>query len=141
MGGATVDKQSKHSFAPHAQESLVVEQLIVSERVSWTTSKKREHLNCIIKAKWAFQVMLVVKNPPANAEEVRATVSIPGSGRSPGGGHGNLLQDFCLENPRDRRSWLTTVHRFAKDIVRQRKKREEWKVEKTESKGVVLQMN
>ena len=83
----------------------------------------------------------MVNNPPANAGEVRDTVSIRGSGRSPGRRHGNLLQDSCLENPRDRRAWLATVHRFAKDIVQQRKKRKEWKVEKTERKGVVLQMS
>ena len=41
----------------------------------------------------------VVKNPPANAGD---TGLIPGSGRSPGGGNGNLLQDSCLENPMDR---------------------------------------
>ena len=83
----------------------------------------------------------MVNNPPANAGEVRDTVSIRGSGRSPGRRHGNLLQDSCLENPRDRRAWLATVHRFTKDIVQQRKKRKEWKVEKTERKGVVLQMS
>ena len=82
----------------------------------------------------------MVNNPPASAGEVRDTVSIHGSGRSPGRWHGNLLQDSCLENSRDRRAWLATVHRFAKDIVQQRKKRKEWKVEKTERKGVVLQM-
>ena len=37
--------------------------------------------------------------------------SIPGSGRSPGGGHGNPLQDSCLENPMDRRAWWAPVHR------------------------------
>ena len=36
--------------------------------------------------------------------------SIPGSGRSPGGGHGNPLQYSCLENPRDRGAWQATVH-------------------------------
>ena len=41
----------------------------------------------------------VVKNPPANAGDVRLAGSIPGSGRSPGGGHGNPLQYSCLENP------------------------------------------
>ena len=46
--------------------------------------------------------MLAVKNPPANAEDVKDTDSIPGSGRSPGGGYGNPLQDSCLENPMDR---------------------------------------
>ena len=42
---------------------------------------------------------LAVKNPPANAGDVRDESSIPGSGRSPGGGHGNPLQYSCLENP------------------------------------------
>ena len=45
---------------------------------------------------------LVVKNPPASAEDVRDKGSIPGSGKSPGGGHGNPLQYFCLVNPLDR---------------------------------------
>ena len=44
----------------------------------------------------------VVKKMPANAEDVRDAGSIPGSGRSPGGGHGNPLQYSCLENPIDR---------------------------------------
>ena len=41
----------------------------------------------------------MVKKMPANAEDVRDAGSIPGSGRSPGGGNGNLLQYSCLENP------------------------------------------
>ena len=60
----------------------------------------------------ASQVVLVVKNPPAG--EVRDTGSIPGLGRSPGGGNGNSLQCFCLENPMDRGAWWATVHRVAK---------------------------
>ena len=40
--------------------------------------------------------------------------SIPGSGRSPGGGHDNPLQYSCLENPMDRGAWWVTVHRVAK---------------------------
>ena len=44
----------------------------------------------------------MVKNPAANAEDRRDAGSIPGSGRSPGGGHGNPLQYFCLDNPMDR---------------------------------------
>ena len=47
------------------------------------------------------QVMLVVKNPPANAGDPG---SMPGSGRSPGGGHGNPLQYSCLENPMERQA-------------------------------------
>ena len=42
------------------------------------------------------------------------TISIPGSGRSPGKGHGNPLQYSCLENPMDRGTWRATVHGFAK---------------------------
>ena len=40
--------------------------------------------------------------------------TIPGSGRSPGGGHGNRLQYSCLENPMDRGAWQTTAHRVTK---------------------------
>ena len=50
----------------------------------------------------AFPVGPVVKNLPANAGNIRDLGSIPGSGRSPGGGHGNPLQYSCLENPMDR---------------------------------------
>ena len=54
----------------------------------------------------------MVKNPPANAG---ALGLIPGSGRSPGGGNGNLLQYFCLENPMDRGAWRATVNGGAKE--------------------------
>jgi len=53
----------------------------------------------------------VVKNPPANAEDRRDMSSVSGSGRSPGGGHGNPLQYSCLDNPTDRGAWQATVHR------------------------------
>ena len=49
----------------------------------------------------------MVKNPPAN---VGYLDSIPGSGRSPGEGNGNLLQYSCLENPLDREAWRAVVH-------------------------------
>ena len=61
----------------------------------------------------ASQEVLVVKNLPTNAGEIRVVGSIPVWGRSPGGGHGNPLQHSCLENPMDRRAWWATVHRFA----------------------------
>ena len=51
---------------------------------------------------WAFQAVLVVKNPPANAGDIRDAGSVPQLGRSPGGGHGNLLQYSCLGNSMDR---------------------------------------
>ena len=59
----------------------------------------------------ASQVALVVKNLFANTGDVRDAGSIPGLGRSPGGGHGNSLQYFCLQNPMDRGAWQATVYR------------------------------
>ena len=59
-------------------------------------------------------VALVVKNLSANAGDVRDGGSIPGLGRSPGGGHGYPLQYACLENPMDRGAWWATVHGVAK---------------------------
>ena len=64
------------------------------------------------------QVVLLVKNPPVTAGNIRDVGSIPGSGRSPGGGHGNPLQYSCLENPMDRGTWRTTVHGVAKRHTR-----------------------
>ena len=66
----------------------------------------------------ASQVALVVKNPPANAGDVRDTGSFPGLGRSPGGGHGSPLQYSCLENPMDRGAWQATVHSVSKSQTR-----------------------
>ena len=63
---------------------------------------------------WASQVTLVLKNLPANAGTVKDAGSIPGSGRSPAGGHGNPLQYSCLENPMERAAWQATVPRVAK---------------------------
>ena len=59
-------------------------------------------------------VALVVKNPSANAGDIRASGSMPGSGRSPGGGHGNQLQYSCLENPMDRGAWWAIVYRVTR---------------------------
>ena len=59
-------------------------------------------------------MVLVVKNPPANAKHIREASSVPGSGRCPGGVYGNLLQYSRLENPMDRGGWRVTVHRVAK---------------------------
>ena len=55
-------------------------------------------------------MVLVVKNPPAN---VRDAGLIPGSGRCPGGGHGNPLQYSCLENAMDRGAWQAAAHRVS----------------------------
>ena len=56
------------------------------------------------------QMVLVVKNLPASAGDIRDAGLIPGLGKSPGGGRGNRLQYSCLENPMDRGAWWATVH-------------------------------
>ena len=62
---------------------------------------------------WASQMVLVVKIPPTNAGDRRDPGSIPGSGRSPGGGNGNRLQYPCPENPMDRGAWWAAIHGVA----------------------------
>ena len=62
----------------------------------------------------ASQVVLVVKNPPANARDKRDVGSILGLGRAPGQGHGNPLQYSGLENSIDSRAWWATVHGITK---------------------------
>ena len=54
------------------------------------------------------------KNFTCNAGASGDMGSIPGSGRSPGGGHGNPLQYSCLENPMEREAWQAIVYRVAK---------------------------
>ena len=56
----------------------------------------------------------MVKNPPANARDIKDVGSIPGSGKSLGEGNGNPLQYSCLENPTDREAWWATVCGIAK---------------------------
>ena len=63
---------------------------------------------------WVTSLSLsVVKNLLANARDLRDLGSIPGSGRPPGGEHGNPLQYSCLENSLARGAWEATVHRVA----------------------------
>ena len=59
---------------------------------------------------WTSRVALVVKNLPANAGDIGDVCLIPGLGRSPGGGHGNPLQYFYMENYMSRRAWWAAVH-------------------------------
>ena len=61
---------------------------------------------------------LVVKNPPAIAEDIGNMGLVPGLERSPGGGHGNPLQYSCLESPMDRGAWWATVHRVTTSQTR-----------------------
>ena len=59
---------------------------------------------------WTSQVVLVIKNLPANAGDTRDVGLVPGSGRSLGEGNGNPLQYSCLKNSMDRGAWWTIVH-------------------------------
>ena len=68
-------------------------------------------LKCSTASTWASQVPLVVKNSPVKVGDVGV---IPVSGRSPGGGHDNPFQYFCLENPMEREVWQLTVHSVTK---------------------------
>ena len=70
--------------------------------ISVLTRDSRKLFCCLLPA---LQVVLAVKNPPANSGDVRDISSISESGRSSGGGHGNPLQYSCLENPMDRGAW------------------------------------
>ena len=60
----------------------------------------------------------VVKNLPTNAGDTGDVGAIPGSGRSPGGGNGNLPQYSCLENPMNRTGWRARVHGVTKSLTR-----------------------
>ena len=59
----------------------------------------------------------MVKNPPANAGDIRDVGLILGSEKSPGEGHGKPLQYSCLENPMDRGAWQATVHGVTKSLT------------------------
>ena len=69
-----------------------------------------------IYSKQLAQVVLVVKNPPTNAGDIRDAGSIPGLGRSPGEGNGNPYQYSCLENIMNRGAWWATVHGVNKEL-------------------------
>ena len=62
-------------------------------------------------------MLLVVKNPPVNAGDIRDKGLIPGLGRSPGEGNDNPLQHLCLGTLMDRGAWGVTVHGVAEESV------------------------
>ena len=87
------------------QRSSSIHRVLVIEFINLTSKRQS-------------QVVLVVKNPPANAGDIRNTGSIPGSGRSPGEGNDNPLQYSCLESPMGREAWWATVHGVTKSWTR-----------------------
>ena len=99
-------------------------QSMASQRVSHNWAKKPSPslcdvcvvvmYTCVCNIIWGTsQLVPMVKNPPANAGDLRDAGSIPGLGRSPGGSHGSQLRYFYLENPLDRGTQWATVYGFA----------------------------
>ena len=85
--------------------------------MEWTKENTAHNITCRFLGRFgASQVMLVVKNLPANAGDVRYAGLIPGLGRTPGAGHGNTLQYSCLENPMDRGTWQAAATAAAKSL-------------------------
>ena len=66
-----------------------------------------------------YLLVLMVKRPPANVGDARDVGSIPGSGRCPGGGHGNPLQHSCLGNLMHRGAWLESMGLRESDMTEQ----------------------
>ena len=96
-------------------QARILEWIAISFYRGSSQPRDRTQVSCIAGRRfnlWATRE--VVKNSPANAGDVKDVGSIPVSGRSPGGGSGNTLQNFCLENPMDRGAWWVVVHGVAK---------------------------
>ena len=117
-GGKVIRKPSPWS----AQTPQCYSQLAPAYQPSWCISgfvltgelMSLLEFRCLLRTS---QVVLVVKNPPANPGDIRDLGSIPGLGRSPGGGHGNPLWYSCLGNPMDRGAWQTIGHMVTKNQI------------------------
>ena len=108
-------------MAPNAKTQYQVSVKIWSKWKSHTLLMKMENdtttwETSVVVSAWASQVVLMVKNSLANAGDIRDTGSIPGLGRSPGGGNGNPLQCSCLGNPMDRGVWQATAQGTTKRV-------------------------
>ena len=111
-----MDNETWHAAAPGVTKS----QIWLS---NWTELKNKPQLG-------ASQVVLLVRNLPANSGDIRDEGLIPGSGRSSGGGHSYPFQYYYLENSMDRRGWWVTAHRVAKSWVTERlSSRSSWEME------------
>ena len=92
-----------NSLAPTSQLCCLKSIPIKKQNKQKDTSESLSILDLsVLKREGASQVALLVKNLSANAGNIRDLGSIPGSGGSPGGGHGNPLQCYCLEDPVDK---------------------------------------
>ena len=101
-------------FSPgesHGQRSLVGNRVSGPTKSQTLLSRYAQHTQGRV---WGFLGGSVVKNPPANAGDIRDDGSIPGLGRSPRRRHGNPLQYSCLEKLMDRGAWQATIHGVTK---------------------------
>ena len=109
----------RRALSPHGDHVTgKCDQVTSGDRVWAPKTHSWVQNSALILSTWAPQVALVVKNLPANAGDIRDTGSVPGSGRSPGGGNDNLLQYFCLENPLDGGAWRVMVHKVTQSQIR-----------------------
>ena len=105
---------SRAFLDPFSFQKALTPTVLFSSTTVCSQSTLKGSLHCDIKSYGSiiFPGGSVVKSPPANAGDAGDVGSIPWSGRSPGGGHGNPLQYSCLENPVDREAWTATIHRI-----------------------------
>ena len=96
-------------FLSGSDKSLQIEKLAISKRHQILLKKFQ-----VEGTVWVSQVVLVVKNPPANAGDIKGAGSIPGLGRPPGKGNGYPLQYFLFGESHGQRSLVDWVHWVAK---------------------------
>ena len=96
-------------FLSGSDKSLQIGKLAISKRHQILLKKFQ-----VEGTVWVSQVVLVVKNPPANAGDIKGAGSIPGLGRPPGKGNGYPLQYFFLENSMEKGAWWATIHGVSK---------------------------
>ena len=102
---------------------------------------KSQNFIKIYSLKRASQVVLVIRNLPANAGDLRDMSLISGSGRSCRGGHGNPLQFSCLENPMDRGAWRAIVYKIAKSWRRLSTNTFHWGPRKSQLINIVIEID
>ena len=100
---------TRNSYSFH----FILNSMILNSRGSLVFNLIKEMISKLYYDPWASQVVLVGKNPRANPGDIRDSSSIPGSGRSPEGGHDNPCQYSWLKNSAERGVWRATVHGVA----------------------------
>ena len=113
--GAGEEGSGEASEECFSSPSPLDSQLLSCHALVRVVSKRYSHPNLLTSLE--FSGSFAVRNPPA-MQEMQETGSIPESGRSPGGGHGNPFQYSCLENPMDRGAWKAVVHRVTESWTR-----------------------